>query len=279
MQSSSTFSKILHTIVVELPAVPIRHWALIRQFSAREIAGKYKGSLLGFGWTLILPLMMLTIYTFVFSTVFRSRWPGGSESQTEFAILIYAGLIVFGFFGEVIGRAPRLIVDMPNLVKKVAFPLETLAWSSVAAAGFNALINLAILAGFILYVNGSLPATALLAPLLLLPLALLALGLAWIFSALGVYLRDLSQVIGVLVSALLFVTPIFYPISAVPLRFQTYLKLNPLTYYVEAVRATLVWGKLPDSGGLALALAAAAIVCAIGFVWFRYARRGFADVM
>jgi lipopolysaccharide transport system permease protein len=279
MFSNSTLSKILRNIVVELPATPIRHWALIRQFSAREIASKYQGSLLGFGWTFAIPLMMLTIYTFVFSTVFRSRWPGGSESQTEFAILIYAGLIVFGFFGEVIGRAPRLIMESPNLVKKVAFPLETLAWIAVGTAGFNALINLAILAGFMLFINGSVPLTAVLAPLVLLPLAVLSLGLAWIISALGVYLRDLSQLIGVLISALLFITPIFYPISAVPANFQTYLRLNPLTYYVETLRETLIWGKLPNAEGFVTTSATALVVCTIGFIWFRYARRGFADVM
>ncbi|MEI7464977.1 MAG: ABC transporter permease [Burkholderiales bacterium] len=269
-------------MLAALRAVPLSllsNLALVRQLSARELHARYRGSFLGAAWLVLVPLLMLAVYTFVFTVVFPSRWKGGTGDKTEFAILMYSGLVVFGFFGEILGRAPRLIVDHANYVKKVVFPLEALVWVMIGPAVFTLGVNLLILLAFIVLTGTLPPATVLLVPIYLTPLVLLSAGLAWLLASVGVFLRDLGQVIGVVVSALMFVTPIFYPVSAVPPSMQTLLHLNPLTYYVTACRSLTVTGDLPSATSTATAVAVAMAVAWIGSGWFRYSRHAFADVL
>ncbi len=275
MQKLKRFGRPLTGIVTSLT----RNRNLIRQMAVREIVAKYKGSLLGALWTVLTPILMLSVYTLVFSVIFKSRWVGGSGSKTEFATLMFAGLIVFNFFAEVINRAPRLILDNPNYVKKVVFPLEALTWVSLVSALFGAGISLCVLLVFQIALNGMLPWTFLLFPILLVPLVLLAAGLTWFLASLGVFLRDVSQAVGILVSVLMFLSPVFYPSEALPPKLRVLAQLNPLAFYIENTRDLLIWGRLDGLHLYPYHLAVSLIVAVAGLIWFRRTRHAFADVM
>ena len=255
------------------------HWPLILKMTRREVGERYKGALVGWLWSIILPLCMLVIYTFVFSVVFKARWGVENESKTQFAMVLFAGLIVYGFFSDVINRAPHLVLANVNYVKRVVFPLEILVVVAVCSALFQALASLAVLLVALLVLNGSVPVTALLLPLIWLPLMLVTMGVGWLFASLGVFARDLKQITGVLTLMLMFISPIFFPVKALPEAFQTAMWLNPLTFFIEQTREVLVWGRLPDWLGLGLAWVASAVVAWLGFAWFQKTRKGFADVL
>jgi len=257
----------------------IRNRNLIRQMALREIVAKYKGSLFGTLWTVLNPILMLSVYTLVFSVIFRSRWAGGTGSKTEFATLMFAGLIVFNFFAEVVNRAPRLILDNPNYVKKVVFPLESLAWVSIVSALVGAGISLCVLIAFRIILSGMLPWTFLLFPLLLLPLILLVAGVTWFLASLGVFLRDVSQAVGILTSVLMFLSPVFYPSDALPPKLRLLAQINPLAFYIENTRDLLIWGRLDGLHLYPYHLFVSLVVAMIGFAWFKRTRHAFADVM
>jgi lipopolysaccharide transport system permease protein len=222
---------------------------------------------------------MLTVYTFVFSVVFRARWDAGSDSKTEFALLLFSGLITFNLFSECVNRAPGIILANANYVKKVVFPLEILPWVSLGSALFHAFISLAVwLLAYVVFF-GIPHITVLLFPLIILPLLLLTVALSWALSALGVYLRDVSQFTGIIVTVLMFLSPIFYPISAIPEEYRPLLQLNPLAAVIEQVRQALFYGAVPDVGVYLAYLAATFVIAALCFAWFQKARKGFADVL
>lgn len=252
---------------------------LIRQMAKREVVGRYRGSMLGLLWSLFNPVFMLTIYTFVFSVVFQAKWGVASDSKSEFAIILFAGLIVFNLFSETISRSPTLVLSNVNYVKKVVFPLEILPVVSIISSTFHALVSFGVLIIFKLFLNGHLEATIILLPLILLPILILTLGLSWLLAAIGVYLRDVSQTIGLTMSVLLFISPIFFPIDALPAKYQIVVLLNPLTFIIEQSRDVLVFGRLPNWGGLAVYCAVSIAIALLGLAWFQKARKGFADVM
>lgn len=252
---------------------------LILTLARRDAVGRYKGSFFGVLWTLLTPLMMLVVYTFVFSRIFKARWNTGNDSTTEFAIVLFAGLIVFNIFAECINRAPALILGHTMFVKKVVFPLEILPCVNLLSALFHAAISTCVLAMFRYMVSGTVPPTAALIPIALFPLVLFTLGISWWLAATGVYLRDIGQTIGVLVTALTFISPIFFPLSALPPRWQPIAKLNPLTFPIEQVRQVFVWGGGMDWGNWFIYTAAATLIAWFGFVWFQKTRKGFADVL
>ncbi len=255
--------------------------SLIAQMTTREVVGRYKGSVMGLAWSFFNPIFMLTVYTFVFSMVFKSRWGGvgGNESRTQFAVVLFVGLIVQGLFAEVLNRAPGLILGNVNYVKKVVFPLEILPVISLGAALFHSLISLVVLlAAFVLF-NGYVQWTALLTPLVLFPLIVATLGFAWMLASLGVFIRDVGQTIGILTTVLMFLSPVFYPITAVPEQYRSWIMANPLTFIIEQAREVLIWGRLPNWIGLGLYLLAALGVAWLGFAWFQKTRKGFADVL
>jgi lipopolysaccharide transport system permease protein len=256
-----------------------RHRGLIKASAKREVLGRYRGSVLGLLWSFFNPLLMLLVYTFVFSVVFKSRWSGGSESKTEFALVLFVGLIVFNLFAECINRAPTLILSNANYVKKLVFPLEILPFVSLISAIYHALISLVVwLFAYILFFGMPQP-TALLLPLIVVPLCLLVLGLSWALASLGVFLRDVSQFISVLTTLLMFLSPVFYPASGIPESYRHLLYLNPITPVIELGRDVLYWGKLPDFGMLGLYWLATATIAWLGFAWFQKTRKGFADVL
>lgn len=257
-----------------------RNRQLIAQMTRREVAGRYKGSVMGLAWSFFNPVFMLAVYTFVFSVVFNARWGAdGEESKTQFAVVLFVGMIVHALFAEVLNRAPGLILSNVNYVKKVVFPLEILPVVSMGAALFHSVVSLGVLLiAFVLF-NGYLQWTAVLVPLVLLPLVILTLGLGWILASLGVYLRDVGQSIGIVTTVMLFLAPVFYPVTALPEELRPWLMANPLTFIIEQARAVLIWGHLPDWSGLAIYTLAATVIASAGYAWFQKTRKGFADVL
>jgi lipopolysaccharide transport system permease protein len=216
----------------------------------------------------------------VFSVVFGARWNQSvDESRLDFAIILFTGMIALGVFSECANRAPGLVLAQPNYVKKVVFPLEILPWTVVLSALFHAAIGLMVVVGLLLISQGQVHWTVTLAPVVLLPLALLSLGLLWFLSALGVYVRDTGQVIGVVVTALMFISPLFYPSSAIPQTFQWLVMINPLALPIEQLREVVVWGRLPNWWALGTYTTVSLSIMWAGFVWFQCVRNGFADVI
>ncbi len=254
---------------------------LIVQMSKREVIGRYKGSAMGLAWSFFNPVLMLIVYTFVFSEIFKSRWGGigGDESKTQFAVLLFVGMIVLNLFSEVVNRAPLLILSNVNYVKKVIFPLEILPVIAMGAALFHSLISLCVLLAAFALFNSYLPWTVIFTPLVLLPLIILTTGLAWILAAMGVYLRDVGQTIGIITTVLMFLSPVFYPVTAVPERFRVFIMANPLTFIIEQTREVLIWGHLPNWAGLGIYTLAATIIAWAGYALFQKTRKGFADVL
>lgn len=270
----------------DFPATPTemvaslwRNRELIKASAKREVLGRYRGLFLGLLWSFFNPLFMLAVFTFVFSVIFQARWGGGSGSKTEFALLLFAGLLVFNLFAECFNRAPGLILSNVNYVKKVVFPLEILPFVGLMSTLFHALISLMVwLLAYSLFF-GVPHFTVLYLPLVLLPFCLLLLGLSWALASLGVFLRDVSQLIGVLTTALMFLSPIFYPVTAFPEDYRYILYINPLTTVVEQTRDVLFWGKTPDFLMLAIYWGVTLGIACLGFAWFQKTRKGFADVL
>ncbi len=271
--------KNFHANPKELTASFWRNRALIRSMVHREVAGRYKGSMLGIFWSLVTPIFMLTVYTFVFSIVFKARWNTGSESQTEFALILFAGLLVFNLFGECISRAPGLILSNVNYVKKVVFPLEILPWVSMGSAIFHFTVSFIVwLIAYSLLI-GAPHWTVIFTPLIIAPFALFVMGLSWFLASLGVYLRDVGQLIGIIIQVTMFLTPIFYPIAALPIKLQPLLKLNPLTTPIEMMRDAMYWGNAPSISSWLIGSLVSTAVAAAGFAWFQKTRKGFSDVI
>lgn len=268
------------------PATPMelfsslwRNRGLIQASVKRDVLGRYRGSALGLLWSFFNPLFMLTIYTFVFSVVFKARWNMGSESKTEFALVLFSGLIVFNLFSECIGRAPGLILGNVNYVKKVVFPLEILPVVTLFSALFHGLISLVVWMLAYMIFFGAPHATVLLLPVVILPLFLFILGISWALASLGVFLRDVSQFIGAMLTALMFMSPVFYPATALPEEYRYFLYLNPLTSVIEQTRDVLFWGRSPDFFMQGIYWAASVLIAWLGFAWFQKTRTGFADVL
>lgn len=254
--------------------------SLIYSLAKREVLGRYKGSALGLAWSFFNPVLMLTVYTFFFAVVFKSRWgTTGSDSKTEFAVILFVGMIMHGLFAEILNRAPRLIIDNVNYVKKVVFPVEILSAVSICVALFHAVVSLVVLLLAFVIFNGFLQWTAIFVPLVILPLVILSFGVSWFLASLGVYLRDVSQTIGLLTAVLLFLSPVFYPVSSLPENIRPWIMANPLTFIIEQSRDVLIWGKLPDFSGLAVYAAVTMVIAWIGYAWFQKTKGGFADVL
>jgi lipopolysaccharide transport system permease protein len=256
------------------------HRSLIKQMAWREVVGRYKGSMFGLVWSFFNPLMMLAVYTFVFSVVFKARWGiEVSEGKTDFALVLFVGLIIHSLFAEVLNRAPTLILSNANYVKKVVFPLEVLTFVSLSVALFHAAISFIVLLVALVVLNGLPSWTVIYTPATLLPLLPLTLGFGWLLASLGVYLRDIGQLIGITTMALLFLAPVFYPLKALPEAYQSVLYINPLTYPIEQTRAVIIFGDMPNWVGLGVYTIISVLICWIGFWWFQKTRKGFADVL
>lgn len=257
-----------------------RHRRLALALVRREVTGRYRGSMMGMAWSFFNPVFMLLIYTAVFSIVFKARWGTGSdESKADFAIILFVGMIVHGVFAECVNRAPNLILENVNYVKKVIFPLEVLPWVALGSALFHAGVSILVLLVAQLILRHSLPWTVVLFPAVMLPLVLTTVGLAWFLTALGVYIRDIGQTTVMFTTVMMFVSPVFYPVSSLPESIRGLMWLNPLTYIIEEGRNTLIFGVLPDFRGWVFAMVQGIVIALLGFAWFQRSRRGFADVL
>jgi homopolymeric O-antigen transport system permease protein len=257
-----------------------RNRSLVFTLVKRDVVGRYRGSFLGLAWSFFNPLLMLVIYTFVFSVVFKARWGDtGEGSRSDFALLLFVGLIVHGLFAECINRAPRLILSNVNYVKKIIFPLEILPWVAFGAALFHAMIGLVVMLFAQLILNQNMPWTIILFPLILLPLVLFTMGVSWFLAGIGVYIRDIGQVTSIFTTILLFMSGVFFPIKSLPMEYQVWLQLNPLVFFIEAGRNALILGQGPDFGKWGIMLVAGFVVAWAGFAWFQKTRKGFADVL
>ncbi|WP_372361397.1 ABC transporter permease [Xanthomonas sp. NCPPB 1325] len=252
---------------------------LTLELSKREILGRYRGASFGLLWSLISPFLLLIVYTIAFGSIMKSRWPQVAEGQAHFSLVLFVGLIVHGFFAECLSRSPYLIMGNPNFVKRVIFPLEILPWPMVASALFHVLMNTVVFALLRLAMDGQISWTILLLPVVLLPLVVLGLGVSWFLASLGVYFRDITQVTGVLSTALLFLSSAMIPEQAIPESFELVFKLNPLTFIIDQAREVALWGNPPNFIGLGIYMCIAIIVFYAGFAWFKATRRGFADVI
>lgn len=258
----------------------VHHRALLGALSRRELASRYRDSFLGNLWMVITPMLMLGMYTFVFGVIFRSRWEGvGNHGIATFAIVLFSGLLLHSLLAETLGRAPKLILEEPNYVTKVVFPLELLAWVNLLTALVHFAIGLALLLLVMTFVMPPVPLKVLWLPVIVAPFTLYLLGLGWALSAVGVYLRDLGQFMGTLVSLLLFLSPVFYPREKAPAGLGTVLILNPLTIPVEQARRVLFHDLAPQPLVLVIYAAGGVVTYAVGLFIFHKLRRGFSDVM
>lgn len=245
----------------------------------RDVESRYRGSVFGLFWSVFTPILMVATYAFVFTYVFQPRWIVEEGANANFVLLLYAGILIHGVFSDIVGRSPGLILENVSYVKKVVFPLDILPVVSLVSAVINLLIGTGVLIVIYVFMYGLPPVTAVLLPVTFLPVLFYSLGISWWLSGFGVYLRDLRHVVFVVISMLMFLSPIFYPVEALPAAMQPILKASPLTPSLEASKDVLFWGLLPDplffGGSTVLSL----LVCISGFLAFNRLRRGFADVV
>jgi lipopolysaccharide transport system permease protein len=251
---------------------------LVWQLTKREIIGRYRGSVMGLAWSFFNPLLMLAVYTFFFSVVFQARW-GGIDGRGEFATFLFVGILIHGIFAECFNRAPTLILSNVNYVKRVVFPLEVFPWVAMGAAVFHFFIGFSVLVLALLLMGKSIPITALYLPVVILPLVIMTMGLGWVLSAIGVFFRDIGHVTVALTTVLLFMSPIFYPVTAMPEPYRSWMVINPLTFIIEQARGIILLGQSPDWLGLMYYGMAGMITAWLGFWTFQKMRRGFADVI
>lgn len=260
----------------------LKNWTLLQQLIIRDINSRYKGSILGILWTIINPIMMLSVYTLVFSQVFKARWGGattGSETPITFALNLFAGLIVFNIFAECATKSPTLITSNPNFVKKIIFPIHTLGGMVTGSALIHGTLSAGILIIAKIIFDGSAPPTVLLLPLVWLPLVFGCLGMTWLFSWIGVIIKDTSQVINAAVSMLMFLSPIFYPTSMLPEKIRWIAAINPLATSIEGTRGILIASELPKIGEMTVAIVIALLWCQACFSILKNSQRKLADIL
>jgi lipopolysaccharide transport system permease protein len=249
----------------------------------RDMLARYRGSIMGLAWTFFVPLLMLAIYTFMFGTVLQMRWAAKGAPATEgslgFALTLFIGLITHSYVSEVITRAPSIIVSNSNMVKRLVFPLEIFPVMVVSSALLQYFVSLFIFLGFQLFVTGSISIGTLWLPVIILPLTIMMCGVAWLIAGASVYLRDIGQLMGLVATVLLFMSPVFYPISMLPERLWPVFLFNPLTFVIEQSRVVVFSDNPPDWAGLAIYYIVSFAIAAAGFAVFQRMRRGFSDVL
>ena len=268
-------------IDVMLPfGLALRHWLPFRRFLGRAIARRYRLNAFGFLWMLFAPLFTLGIYLFVFGVILESRWVESDAGGTvAYGLNLFAGLIVFWLMADVLNGASGAVTEYTNVVKNAVFPVDILPIVVVGSGVFHTLISALVLVAATLALVGSVPPSSLLLPVVLAPFVLLLMGLAWLLAGIGVYLRDLAQVVGLAMTGGLFLSPILYPIDGLSTGLQRLIALNPVTVIVEQTRRVMLDGTTPEWGALSLYLIIAWIVAALGLAAFRHLRGGFGDVL
>jgi lipopolysaccharide transport system permease protein len=263
------------------PRILLRHYSLLRHMLVRAVSARYRGSVLGFVWSFAHPMIMLAVYTFVFSIVFKARW--GIErfdnNSAAFPLIMFCGMAVFNVFSESVNTSTAIVVGNPGYVKKVVFPLELLPLCNVLTSLVFGLAWFALLFLGIIMLWGDVAWTVLFLPVVLLPLMLLTAGVSLFVASLGVYLRDMQQLVGIVTQMLFFLTPIFYPLSVVPENLRWLLRINPLSTIVEQTRMIFLYGQIPDFHACLGLFIVSCIVFQLGLAWFAKTKKGFADVL
>lgn len=267
--------------IVRLPMALFANRGLLWQFAKRNIEARYRGSALGLVWMFVQPMLMLSVYTFVFSVVLKTRWgvDDALAGRGVFAVVMFCGLSMYNLFSESVGMSCSSVSANANLVKKVIFPLEVLPAAQVLATFMLGMAWFALLFVGSWLILGFVGWTMLLLPVVLLPLMLFTLGISYLVASFGVFVKDTLYVVGVALQILFFATPIFYPVSAVPEDLRWVLEWNPLTVFIEQARNVFLFGRLPDWNFLAIATLVSVAVLQFGFFFFTRTKRGFADVL
>lgn len=255
-----------------------RYRNLVFQLVKRDISSRYQGTVIGLSWSLVLPLLTLGVYALVFGFILQPRWPNVSD-PAMFAVLLFTGLLIFNFFSECSSRAASLITSNANYVKRVVFPIDLLIWIPIGSALFHLVLGLVAWSILNLLVGGAVYWTTILAPLILLPLIIMCAGICYFLSAVGVFIRDVGQMIAVTVQLLMYLGPVIYPREVLPEHFQWIMALNPITVPVEQFRSILNYGLLPDPVALITYTVVGCLVAWLGKGFFEKTRHGFADVI
>jgi lipopolysaccharide transport system permease protein len=274
MISAQTARRAVWRPLWELP----RKFDLILSLVRRELAARYRGSVLGIAWALVTPVVMIAIFTFIFAGIFGARF-GARGSAWDFALYLFCGLLPWTAFQETVQQSSQTVVAHTNLVKRVVFPLEILPVALALTALANQMFGTIALVAAAIIIRGELHATLLWLPVLIVPQLMATLGVAWLVASLGVFLRDIVQGISLLLTAWLYLTPIIYPESVVPERFRPFITANPFTHLIRSYRRILIEGAMPDWRGLAYFTAFALICFIFGYWWFARTRKNFADVV
>jgi len=256
-----------------------RHRALVLSLARRRVEAHYRGAALGMFWAVLQPLVQLSIYTFVFSSVLGARWGPTETNPRAFALHLFSGLVLFQFYNRVANDAPDLMLLHATYLKQVIFPAEVLSMASVLAALFDLVVGLALWLVFYGIERGVPPPTALALPLVVIPIMLLALGTSWLLASLGVFLRDLAQVTSLATTALMFLSPVFYPLTRVPAAVRGAYDVNPFAHLLDGARQLLFDGTWPDWGPIAVVAVAAWIFAWAAYAWFARTQHTFADVL
>lgn len=253
---------------------------LLKELTKRDIYSRYKGSIFGVLWALLTPLAMLVVFSFVFGGILQAKWgTGTSGGMAEFSLNLFIGLSIFWYFGDILSRAPSLIVSNPNYVKKVIFPLEILPIVSLLSGLFHLGIHLIIILFAIVFIYGKIPLSIFSLPIVIGVTFPMVVGFGLILSSIGVYIRDVGSVISVVVNMLMFLSPVFYPLSSIPLNLHWLFQINPLTLIIEQCRVVFIDGMMPDWFALGIYFGISLIIYFIGYKIFILTKKGFADVI
>jgi len=253
---------------------------LIKSLLIREIESRYRGSMLGLGWNILTPLLMLLVFSFVFQEIFQAKWPNRVDGEDiNFTYNLFIGLSTFWFFSDVIGRAPALFSSSPNYIKKVIFPLELLVLVLVLSSLFYFSINILIILGLSFIVGDGLSFSLLYLPLVIGVSLPLLYAFAMILASFGVYLKDVGMIVGVLLNLLMFLSPVFYPVESIPERLQFLFLMNPLTLIIEQLREIIVYGVKIDLSATFIYGIVALCFYFIAKKLFNVLKKGFADVL
>lgn len=257
----------------------VSHWDLVTRLVGRDYQMRFRGSSLGLFWAILTPLMTAGVFTFVFSSVFAARWDATVAGPFDFALIFMVGLAVHSIFSEVVARAPTLMLSNASYVTKVVFPLEILSLVTLLTALLTAGINIAIVVLLQLVLNWQISPMLICLPFVLMPYLIFVLAIGLLIAAVGVYLRDLSQGAGLLITITMFLSPIFYPVDAVPEQYRFWMWLNPLTFIMQEARAVTLFDRWPNFYGLGLYTACSLVLLWFAFWLFQRLRIGFADVL
>ena len=256
-----------------------KNYDLILIFLIRDISSRFKGSYLGIFWMIATPLFMLAIFTFIFGEIFKIKWLDIPESKNYFAIILFSGLMIYNFFAESLSKSSTLFVSNVNYIKKILFPLEILPVISVLSCAVQLAVTFLVWLIFYFIVVGIPDLSILLFPIILLPFFFILTGLTFLFSTLGVFFRDTSSIINVLITMLLFLSPIFYPISIIPEEYQIYIYINPVAYQIEITRDILLWNTLPNLNYFGMYLVLSFLFFSLTISYFRKYKDRFIDVI